>query len=404
MRAPPLHSSVREAEAAFLWKTWWLFPVAGALASLAIGGPFWEWVVGRPISIQWVQLFSLRVGLSALAFLLVPAVWWMGLRLRRPWLLVWITILCVVIGGECLLQTVRIQAALWLAARARLDAGQHFMREVCYVRLEENAGRGDDGSAIVLMGSSQVLMGVDVDLLRDLIRPVPVIRRAMFGMTPLKALAMQSYMPFRAGDICVQYLSEFDFTNQEEFPFAWFRPYASWRTLPEVMRCMSWSVRVRHWRQTADYMLAASFESWRDRDFLRQIAFHFWPDDGMEKAKPPIPDLAAAVSSARATLSFSPAEEKAFHAFARRLAQQHVALRIFEGDVNPSIYSPDRLAAKELVRNQLAALSEVSDYRYISKEAQGLDLRAEHWTDMSHLNSLGRDMLTRRIAQELLIP
>jgi hypothetical protein len=119
------------------------------------------------------------------------------------------------------------------------------MREVCYVRLEEAAGRADDAPAAILVGSSQMLHGVNVGKLAAL-QPRPVIRRAMFGMAPLKALAMRAYVPFRPGDVCAMYLSEFDFTNQEPFPFDWFRPHASWRTLPDVMRCVPKSTAIRN--------------------------------------------------------------------------------------------------------------------------------------------------------------
>jgi len=237
-----------------------------------------------------------------------------------------------------------------------------------------------------------------------LLRPVPVIRRSMYGMTPLKALSMLAYVPFRPDDICVQYLSEFDFTNQKEFPFDWFRPYASWKTLPDVMRCVAPSVRAWHWRQGVDYALAATFECWSARDFFRQMVFHFWDASGVPTAGSVSPDRADFVAQGRAALHFSSAEQKAFRVFAQELSKQQVSLVVFEGDVNPSIYSPERLQAKAEIRKELAGFSGMKDYRYVSREEQGLSFGPEHWLDTTHLDLAGREMLTRRMAQELAKP
>ncbi len=54
------------------------------------------------------------------------------------------------------------------------------------------------------------------------------------------------------------------------------------------------------------------------------------------------------------------------------------------------------------MRRDLAALSKAEGYRYLSKEEQGLALGPGHWRDMTHLSPEGRELLTRRIAQELL--
>ena len=402
MREPSSYPTVREVELSFLRKGWWLFPLLGLVSALVMGGPFWQWVAGtNPFPLQTRQIFSLRAGLLVLAFLAIPIIWRWGLNAKRLRHLGIPVGLLLVLSVEFLLRTPSAQGPLWLAAQSRLDAGQWYMREVGYVRLEEAAGRRHRDSAVVLMGSSQMLHGVDDRLLRELLDPKPVIRRSMHGMTPLKALSILAYVPFRADDICVQYLSELDFTNQDEFPFDWFRPYASWKTLPAVMRCVSPSVWAWRWRQVVDYALAASFECWRARDFLRQIVFNYWNNSGLLAEKSPSSDGEPAVPT---VLRHSMAENKAFQMFARKLEEQQVKLMVFEGDVNPALYSPERLRAKEEVRKELASFSGMQGYRYVSREEQNLSLGAAHWLDMNHLNPSGREMLTRRIAQELLRP
>lgn len=398
------HPSVRAAEEAFLRKAWWLFPVFGALASLALGGPFWAWVAGQPPAVRWADLVGLRAGLAAAAGLGIPAAWWLGLRLKRAGLGVGLAVVVLVAGAEAALRIPRVQAALWLAAQGRLDPGQHFMREVCYVRLEEAAGRGAPAPAAVLVGSSQMLHGVDDRRLRELLRPMPVIRRAMFGLTPLKALAMRTYLPFRAGDVCVLYLSELDFTNQDEFPFAWFRPYASWRTLPAVVGCVPPSVRIRHWRHLADYALAATTEWWRARDFLGRIAFHFTGRVRLPAETSGAAEAAALADRARGTLRFSEAEWRAFRRFAAAAAERQVELVVFEGEVSPALQSAERMQAKASVRRLVSEFVASGYGRYVPLAEQGLALTDGDWHDLTHLNASGREKLTRRIAQELAQP
>ena len=403
MNTPTQKPSVQEVEKALLRKGWWLFPVTGLGLGLVQGGPFWKWVEGGlSFSIPWSRLLSADAVGLALLFCLVPMAWAFSLKIRCSRWRILLLVIAVVMGADLALRSEILQSPLWLAARARLEPDQSFMREACYVRLEEAAGRQDDRPSVLLMGSSQVLWGVDEQQLRKRIEPKPVIRRAMYGMTPLKALSMLAYVPLRADDLCVQYLSELDFTNQDEFPYAWFRPYASWSTWPDVIRCVGPAVAIRQWRHVLDYAMAASFECFRDRDFLRQIAFHFWgkdrsSDDAVLSAVP-VP----VVSQSPFSISFVPGEKRACERFLEKLSERKVNLLVFEGEVNPVLHSPERLMARTQTREELVAGMAKKGFRYVSREEQGLSLGADYWHDMTHLNAAGRELLTQRIAQEIL--
>ena len=398
-------SSVQDFERRILRSAWWVFPLLGFAVSLVLGDPFWNWVDGGtpPRGLNLGNLGWRNIVLP-LVFCAVPVLWRIGLKSRRPGAVCGGLVLAAVLAAELTIQFPRVQAPLWLAARARLDKQQWFMREVCYVRLEEAAGRSSPAPAVILVGSSQILLGVDEQLLRRMISPTPVIRRSMFGMTPLKALAMWAYMPFRPGDICVRYLSEFDFADQDEFPFSWLRPYASYQTYFEVLRCVSPQVRRTHWRQVLDYTVAASSELWRARDFLRQVLFHFWSGDTAAEPGERIPDTGRAIEQAWETPQITPSETLAFGVFARKLEERRVCHLVLEGDVNPAIYSDGRLQVKAQVRADLAAFPGAGLYRFVSKDEQNLNLGPEHWGDMTHLNAGGREVLTRRLAQILMTP
>ena len=123
MRDTNSHLSVRQVEEAFLRKAWWLFPVCGAWAALAVGGPFWAWVDGQPVAVRWADLFGLRAGLAAVLFSGIPVAWWLGLRLKRTGLWVILAVPALVAGAEGMLRTSKVQVALWQAAQGRLDPG-----------------------------------------------------------------------------------------------------------------------------------------------------------------------------------------------------------------------------------------------------------------------------------------
>ena len=394
---------VRDAEREFLRKAGWLFPLAGLLAPLALGGPFWRWVEGQnPLPLDWSRLATWPALAGVVVLGLVPLAWRLTLRIRlRPGVSLLLGLIAA-LAADGMLRLPQAQAPLWLASRARLGADQFFMREVCYVRLEEAAGRTAASPALILVGSSQMLHGVDDQLLRDLVAPVPVIRRAMFGLTPLKALAMMDFVPFRTGDVCIQYLSEFDFTNQEEFPFSWFRPYATLPTFTLVMQCIDPQVKARHWEGVIDYLLATRLESWRSRDFLRQILFHFWRADRPDGTASGMggEEIRALVERAQGELVPAPAEWKAFEIYSRVLAAIGVRQWVFEGEVNPEIRTPVRLEIRADVRERVWQRLFGTETRYIDRQAQDLELGEGFWRDMTHLNEAGRKQLTRRIAEE----
>ena len=163
----------------------------------------------------------------------------------------------------------------------------------------------------------------------------------MFGMSPLKALAMQPFMPFQKDDTCLMYLSEFDFTNQHPFPYAWLRPYSTWASLPGFSIASPGQPNA-FWRQVSDVSIAASTEWWRARDFIRQIAFLCGPSPKRKwRAQTRQPNW----RKCQGQDSIFGRRKNGLKSL-RGGWKQKVLLCIFEGDVNPALYSPDRLRAK----------------------------------------------------------
>lgn len=397
------HPTVQDLESRFFRRwAWWLSPVLAIAALLLKGDVFWGWVDVDYATWQPAQLLHLRTCIVA-ALACVPLVMWRVTRhIALPEPLIWSIAVLGLILFDAAIRLSTAQAPLWLAARARLHPGQSFMSEVCYVRLEENAGRENQTPSVMLVGSSQMLNGIDARQLREDIAPVPVIRRAMFGMTPLKALAMLSYMPFQNGDTCVQYLSEFDFSNQDAFPASWFRPYASWQTLPQVVRCIGPSATLRNSGRLMDYAMAATWESWRTRDFLHQILLNAWGPSPLSQADTDKEaDALRAIAEKQENIVFSAAEKSAFEQFHAALKTKGVRMLVLEGDVSPKLYTPSRLAAKATTREWLSTFDQPPTYHYIPREEQRMPQNPDLWKDMTHLNAEGRTRLTQMLAEIL---
>ena len=390
---------VREVERKFLKRGWWVLPLAGLGIAMLMGGGFWAWVDGDIPWLDWRQAFTMRGLALAVAGMLLAGVWSALAGRRWPEWGVMLAVALGFAGVECVVRIPAAQTAFWLATRARMDPqGANFMSEVCYIRLEETAGRTAREGAVVLSGTSQMLCGVDELELGRMLAPVPVIRREVSGMGPQNMMAAWSWIPFRRGDRSVQLRSEMDFTNQAEWRTAWYRPFLTWKTLPWLVRNAGGAVCWPRWREMADCALAASLEGWRMRDGWREIAMNPWcrAKGGTE----PEPDVADRVA-AEAPLEWCEWEWRAFVAEAQRMREMGVELVVVEGDVNPVLHGERRTEMRREFERRMASGVEKGLWRFVGEGELGADIESGDWRDMTHVNAEGRRKLTRALGRLL---
>ena len=390
---------VREAERKFLGRYWWVFPVVGVIVAMLTGGGFWAWVDGDMPFLDWKQAFSGRGIILAGAGLALACIWWVLLGRKWPGWVVALTVASGFMVAECAVRISAVQTAFWLATRARLDVnGPNFMSEVCYIRLEEAAGRSAKDKAVILSGTSQMLCGVDELELGRILEPVAVIRREVSGMVPQKMLAVWDWIPFRKGDRSVQMRSEMDFTNQAEWRTAWFRPFLTWNTLTWLVRNVGGGVCWPRWREMVDCALAASLEGWRMRDGWREIAMNPWYRGKVTAtAKPAAEDVA----SAQAPLEWCEWEWRAFVEEAERMKDMGVELVVVEGDVNPVLHDARRSEMRREFERRMAVGVEKRLWRFVGEEELDAEIMAADWRDMTHVNAEGRAKLTRALGRVL---
>ena len=391
---------VRETERKFLKWGWWIFPIVGVGVAMLTGGGFWVWVDGGRPWFDWRQAFSGRGVVLAGAGLALAGTW--RVLLGRKWP-VWVVGFTVALGftvAECAVRIPTVQTVFWLATRARLDSSAAwFLSDVCYIRLEEAAGRTAKGECVILSGTSQMTCGVDELELGRKLAPVPVVRREVSGMVPQKMMAAWDWIPFRRGDRNLQMRSEFDFTNQAAWRTAWFRPFLTWNTLPWLVRNVGGGVCWPRWREMVDCALAASFEGWRMRDGWREIAMNPWRrSKGVAvSTKPSAEDIA----SAHAPLEWCDWEWRAFVEEAERMKEMGVELVVVEGNVNPVLHNARRLEMRQEFERRMTAGMEKGLWRFVREEELGAGIEADDWRDMTHVNAEGRAKLTKAIGQIL---
>lgn len=398
---------VRNSERRFLALWWWTFPALGILLAMLTGGGFWAWVDGDIPGLDWHRAFTLRAAVMAFAGLAVACVWWVLRRREWPGWAVWVLAAAGFAGVETAVRRPAVQTAFWLATEARIpaQANMSFMHDVCHVRLDEAAREDDRRPAIVLVGSSQVVQGVDEALLARLLPDRAIVKRAVSSLRPLQALVAEKYIPVREGDVVVHYLSEFDFTNQEEFPFAWFRPFAGWGSLGDVLEAVGWRSVAKEWHGAVDYALAATLETWRGRDWMRTAYLRFWglpPQDKVFDARIPVQSGGswfARESDKNTSLVPSFPQKRAFERWMARIAAKGAAVAIFEGRVNPAWQAAERQALHGETEEWLAAFEgEGMPVAYFHQEDP---FPSECWSDMTHLNAAGMKKLTETMGQKL---
>ena len=218
-------------------------------------------------------------------------------------------------------------------------------------------------------------------------------------MVPQKMLAVWPWIPFRRGDRNVQMRSEMDFTNQSAWRPAWYRPFLTWKTFPWLVRNAGGGVCWPRWREVVDCAMAASLEGWRMRDGWREIAMNPWrrPKGGVAAAKPEASDVAAA----NAPLTWCEWEWQAFVEGAERMKEMGVELVVLEGDVNPVLHDAQRAELRREFERRMAEGEEKGLWRFVGEEELGSGIEAEDWRDMTHVNGVGKEKLTRAGARVL---
>jgi hypothetical protein len=86
---------------------------------------------------------------------------------------------------------------------------------------------------------------------------------------------------------------------------------------------------------------------------------------------------------------------------AERLKEMGVELVVFEGDVNPVLHNAQRAEMRREFERRMEAGVAKGLWRFVGEEELAAGIGAEDWRDMTHVNVVGREKLTRAIGRVL---
>ena len=402
--------SIREVECRALRAAWWALPLLLAVLFPLAKGYAWPLISlypGLPPSLgpRGIVVFAaagLGLGLG------LAALWAWSLRERGTYCDSWrwaiLIALLVAILADAVARHPVVLDALWSAVRARAQADEDFfIRETAlFRRMALTNSRTTEKPRLQVFGSSQLIMGVDYDLLQDLRPDLQVERRSVAAMCPARMLMAAPYLGSRTGDTIVVYWSEFDMGGATSLDVVWYRAFANWPGLRAVLDLLPDGEWRKNFRRSVELFWGCASELWRDRDGWRLLASRVVGEmrrasTGTEREGV----LSGQSEGYVAGLNNEPYFQMGLQA-ARLLVQQWRAtgaeVVVLEGDVNPAIRHPRTPERRLQTRLFLEELCQSSGARYISSATQSFVPSAQNWKDGTHFKAEARVAFTRYLA------
>lgn len=403
------------AERRWLRRRGWILALLGIPAGFLIGAEFWRFVLLDPAVAprelaDWLTPKGAAIGLGLAS---IPLLWRLGLWLEqripsrwRQWPMAPLLALLVVLCAEGSFRVPLCQTVFWQAVRVRAGAKGHLTREVSLLRLDAANLGSAPLPGIVLLGSSQLVYGIDVPALAAQTGR-PVHRRAVAGLFPTEIVASQGWSDFHPDNRLAMMLSGFDLGARRDLVPDAIRPLATPAGMRDLMAAAEFPFRIRHWRSLVDLNFAAVCDLWRSRDHARFLLEH-----PFQVAEPTVAsaDQEALVAQKAAYQHLGSSREmvalcrRALEIFFEEMSGRCLEIVVFEGRVNPTYPSEDLETLHAETRAFLLRQQQKGFIRFVPIEEQALDLPVSLWRDMTHVNAEGRRKYTEMFARILAEP
>jgi hypothetical protein len=403
-----------QAEACWLRRWGWLFPVLGALCGLWWASSGWALLALNP---------DLRVPLAVAAtktsfFVCIgigtalPLLWAAGLRLSRflmagrsPFygpLLAALALVALLDGGS---RTYLAQDALWGAVGVRVGR-DYFMSELVTLRrycLDQHTV-GHQRGGTILAGSSQMIYAVDPEFVREKTSR-PVYRRALAGMFALEACLAQDYLVVPGAKSVVLLASGLDTGARRSLEANWMRPLATWRGTGDLIACLDAGGRLRWWRQLTDLAAGSSSELWRERDYVRHLLFNLAGittgaqpilrgNSDLEKQRRDYAELGQHEDLVEAGM-------KAYQRVLRRFVAEGYEVIVIEGETNPREANEFTRKLDARTRAMVEQLAKELPLAYVPRADQQPRVLPGDWLDVLHVNEAGRAKMSQVVSDAL---
>jgi hypothetical protein len=287
------------------------------------------------------------------------------------------------------------------------------------------------GSAhlVGLLGSSQMNLGTDLDLLS---RHAPGLRfekMCLAGFGPLQYLWLKERFIERRFDTIVCWLSEFDFFREDELPVNRLRWAANmegcrrlWHAVDRpvfavgprilcIQQGLNWTQTANdHWEFRGDYAdlaLAALIPLWRHRDHMRRVAFNYWWNASLSSPVPVTISAESQLLIAQENLRQNIGRKRlvdanflAFEQFVRTMKEHQIDVIVCEGTTHPLATAVYDDAFRIETRNRLAKMAETVGFTYF-ESSQMPQFTKSDFADPYHLNDEGRTRFSVYLAEIL---
>ena len=388
-----------------LQRVGWCLSFLGFWLGIAIANGLWASILMDTTYLPhtpmgWVSIKGICLGLI---FALLPWLWRLGIWIEQHRVLAlrqWPAAPLLAIAGVLLanagLETRTGQSIFWQTVRARAG-DRHDARELSLLREDSSACQSYTPSpGAVLMGSSQMVYGFDLARVTQQTH-MPIYRRAVAGLFIAELVASQKFADFNSNNQLILMLSGFDLGARDDIYPDILRPLSTTTGLRHVRTAASWPFFFRHWRTFVDLSFASICDLWRSRDYARIVLQH--------------PFSASHSDSSESATPIQLAQQKAYHelgsnpemielclnslaGFLSEMAAQTTKIIVLEGRVNPAYPSKQIFALSQKMRDFLFTQQQLGHIRYIPVEEQNLDIPNSAWRDMTHVNSVGRELYT----------
>lgn len=402
-----LESSVRAVEYRWLSVSRWLLPLFLGILFPALNGLAWFLILLDPS--LWPTLDLGSIALPAIlgvgvGFALVH-LWGRSVRrVATPWRWSILLALLLVVLAEVGVRQPTVTDAFWAAVGARVqDKEEFFIREAAlFRRMALTNNRVTQKPRLQVFGTSQLIVGVDYDLLQNLRPDIQVERRSVAGMCPARMLMTVPFLGARAGDTLVVYWSEFDMGGATALDVDWYRAFANGSGLRAVLGLLPDGEWRKNIRRSVELFWGCASELWRGRDGWRLLAGRAVGEMRQAEARIAEADGPREQGTGYASgLENEPYFQMGLES-AKRLVQQWrgsgAEVIVLEGAVNPSIHHERTPERRLQTRLFLEEVCRTTGARYIPSEAQAFVPSAQDWKDGTHFNEEARIAFTRYLA------
>ncbi len=305
-------------------------------------------------------------------------------------------------------------------------------------KFEQSLGSNPKSKKVALIGSSQIYQATDTELICKA-TGYSVEKNCLAGMGPIQYSFLEKRILERSPDICVLWLSEFDFYREDEIPSNRLRWAADFNSTFRLLRSVSehqpffdvysrlrpiaklrnWDNDVTDvWRQRgefADLTLASISPAWRNREHFQQVAFWYWwnlssPINLSETTEQPPTNSTLAqgisgLSEAKTNLQNNLGEKRmlevnfaAFENFCRTLTLRDVRLVVVEGQSQPGLMRSFPNRYRNQTRQNLSILARKYEFEYLNenKTPRFSDI---DFSDPYHLNSTAKNRFSQFLVE-----